>query len=291
VNRVLAYWRAGLLHTDPAGADGFGPGSGDTSGLRHSADYQAPYWSLDGPEANRVLAYWRAGGYHKDAAGADGFAAGKTTVALADVSAGKHGTRTPAPSVTQRAAVSYTPGSVVRVRGTVAYEGDLIALLWRPQLPPGWRIKSATGAGQPEANAREILWTGALPPSPIDISYEVEVPVGEAGLKTLAAEVESLCRGQVNPITTPAGRTLVLASSQEAQGVSQISAVEPQPDGRVKLGVRGRMGQRYAIEASADLRAWHQVGAVAGQEDETAVTVDGASADGAPARFYRTRKE
>ena len=45
-------------------------------GRYHSADYRAPFWTLDGTEINRVLAYWRAGAYHVDATGYDGYAPG-----------------------------------------------------------------------------------------------------------------------------------------------------------------------------------------------------------------------
>jgi len=44
----------------------------------HSADYRAPFWSVDSTEANRALAYWRAGGYYPEPMGHDGFSGTNT---------------------------------------------------------------------------------------------------------------------------------------------------------------------------------------------------------------------
>jgi hypothetical protein len=43
----------------------------------HVADYQSPWWVIDGTEVNRVLAYWRSGAYHIEPLGFDGYAAGE----------------------------------------------------------------------------------------------------------------------------------------------------------------------------------------------------------------------
>lgn len=78
MNRVLAYWRAGAYRIESLGSDGYAPtnrpGLGNTNGIRHSADYRPPYWTLDVTEVNRVLSYWQAGGYVVDAKELDGYA-------------------------------------------------------------------------------------------------------------------------------------------------------------------------------------------------------------------------
>ncbi|MBI5772361.1 MAG: choice-of-anchor D domain-containing protein, partial [Verrucomicrobia bacterium] len=198
VNRVLSYWRAGAYSVNALGADGFAAGSGATNGARHTADYRDPAWLIDGTEVNRVLAYWRAGAYHADAAGADGYAPGAASGFAASSKSAKSFRLASVGGITH-SSTNYTPGSTVTVSCTFTYTGTLLSLIWRPQLPAGWTLVSATGNGSPESQFGEIVWTGSLPPSPITMSYTVQVPATNSGAKQLRGEVESQFTGDINP--------------------------------------------------------------------------------------------
>ena len=70
----------------------------------------------------------------------------------------------------------YTAGSIIHLTNSVTYNGTLLSLLWRPSLPAGWTVLSAPAPGNPEVVAGEIVWTGALPGSPFQLVYNVQVP-------------------------------------------------------------------------------------------------------------------
>ena len=207
MNRVLAYWRAGGYYSEPQGVDGYAPASqpdtSDTNG-RHSADYQAPYHILDGMELTRVLAYWRAGGYGVNAAGADGYA--PTGARSAPQSAGA--------TATQQGTTTFDPAGTLTVAGAFNFSGSLLALRWRPLLPEGWSVVSVQGDGTPELQRGDICWTGALPASPIRLSYSVAVPAGELGARTIRGEVQYFASGMVNAATiAPAPQWIALGAS------------------------------------------------------------------------------
>ncbi|MCL5097593.1 MAG: InlB B-repeat-containing protein, partial [Candidatus Omnitrophica bacterium] len=190
VNRGLSYWRAGAYHLESQGADGYAPGSGNTGGARHAADYREPYWVIDGTEVNRLLSYWRAGGYHVEPLGADGFAPGTTSPSL-------HGLQTSSdPAIQQTGPDQYTPGGTVNITNSISYNGMLLALLWRPQLPEGWTITQVTGTSSPEMQGSEIVFLGALTENPITMVYTVSVPSGSQGAKSVRGEVEYQLPGQ-----------------------------------------------------------------------------------------------
>ncbi|NUQ63569.1 MAG: VCBS repeat-containing protein [Pirellulales bacterium] len=202
VNRVLSYWRAGAYHPNPEGADGYAPGTGATGGaLRHSADYREPYWFIDGTELNRVLSYWRAGGYHVNPEGADGYAPGPALAGGAQlgVQALAVATETVAAVTHEASSTEYAPGGTVTVSGQIEYAGTALSLLWRPQLPEGWTFSNVIGDGTVEVMAGEIVWTGALPPSPVDVQYVVQIPESAGGEQQLRSQVETQFSGQVNP--------------------------------------------------------------------------------------------
>ncbi|MEK7678322.1 MAG: hypothetical protein AAB676_21030, partial [Verrucomicrobiota bacterium] len=124
------------------------------------------------------------------------------------------------PIINQHAAATYTPGNSVTVTNSFIFTNKLLSLLWRPRLPSGWTLASASGSGNPEVNFGEILWTGTLPSSPIKMVYTVQVPAGESGDKQVRAEVEYQFLGMVNPAILSANPDpLGLASDSDADGL------------------------------------------------------------------------
>ncbi len=250
VNRVLSYWRAGAYRANAAGADGYVAGtSGSMSAPYHKADYRSSYWVIDGTEVNRVLSYWRSGGYHVDAAGADGYAPGSAAPAPAsafaigdpqmqansvqasamgsNTGALQNGTATAHHQVRDGVA-TYTPGGTVVIEGTFTFGETITALLWRPILPAGWTIASVAGDGNPECNYGEIVWTGTLPPSPITLSYTVNVSASATGNCDIRDEVEYTASGAANPVTVYAAvDPLVLSGSGGGSILSVTPATRP----------------------------------------------------------------
>ncbi|HMP72730.1 MAG TPA: hypothetical protein PKE55_05645 [Kiritimatiellia bacterium] len=74
VDRVLELWRAGSYGVDVTSVDGYHPGGPEpTHGLRHSADFLSPAWSLSYHEMLRFMALSRARTYRYQADSVDGF--------------------------------------------------------------------------------------------------------------------------------------------------------------------------------------------------------------------------
>jgi hypothetical protein len=246
-NRVLAYWRARAYHL-ASSLDGFAPGPGDTNGATHSADYRAAFWLIDGTEANRVLAYLRAGGYHTDPAGLDGYAPGPSGAGLLARRSPKDGGLV----LVHQGPATYTCGGNIQITNRVEYTGTLLSLLWRPKLPSGWTLLSATGDGNPESIADEILWSGSIPASPILMVYTVQVPAGDHAPKALRGEVEYQASGMVNPVTQYAGPDPLVLVTVRIVGVFPES-------GQISFTLVGEVGRRYRVEASGDLNSWSEV--------------------------------
>ena len=214
VSRVVSYWRAGGYCSDPAGDDGFAatnaPATVNTNGALHSADYAAPYHVIDASEAARVLAYWRAGGYAPDAAGVDGY-----------VPTGQQplgGGEAPSANAQQSATLHYDPGQTLAVTSTLHYTGQLLSLHWRPALPPGYAMAAVSGDGDPELFGGDILWIGALPPSPIQMVYTVQVPLSAVAPQEITAEVTCFLQGQSNPLQAVPAPSLLTVTPADADG-------------------------------------------------------------------------
>jgi hypothetical protein len=105
----------------------------------------------------------------------------------------------PGPVITHQSVASYAAGGSFTVTNSFGYSNTLQSLLWRPHLPAGWTLGSASGDGNPELNFGDIVWTGSLPPSPIQMVYTVQVTSGETGPKQIRGEVEYQFAGMVNP--------------------------------------------------------------------------------------------
>ena len=129
------------------------------------------------------------------------------------------------PVIQHQSPTTYSGGSTFVVTNTFEYADSLISLLWRPKLLGGWHLVSASGDGNPEVNAGEILWTGALPPTPIRMTYTVQVPPGESGTKQIRGEVEYQFFGTANPVTDYASPDpLVLNSTLVEPSITHTSA-------------------------------------------------------------------
>ena len=118
------------------------------------------------------------------------------TIAVAD-SRGEHTT------------AGYLQGRTARIDCTFAHPDAkaLIALLWRPILPSGWRLLSVEGQAAPEIDTGDgtIVFKGAITdlnlPNPLTFSYWVSVPAGVTGPQTIRAEAEYQTAGMANPLT------------------------------------------------------------------------------------------
>jgi formylglycine-generating enzyme required for sulfatase activity len=246
VNRVLSYWRAGKYHFDTNGVDGYGAGAGATNGPIHRADYNQN-WAISGTEVNRVLSYWRPNGYHVDTNGVDGFAIWVTTNIPANVIA------------TQVAPANYSAGGTFWVTNTFSYQGTVLSLLWRPQLPLGWTVISSSGTGQ-ELQFGEILWLGTIPASPIQMAYSVHVPASENATSQIRAEVEYQLQGMVNPAMIYAAvDPQIMSPPSSPPSSSFITGSIIYSNGLFRFSVQTESGRTCIIHTSDNLSQWAPV--------------------------------
>ena len=99
-------------------------------------------------------------------------------------------------------------GATLTVTGQVPYTDTLLSLLWRPKLSAGWTFKRVAADGASEVQGGDILWTGALPPSPVNVQYVVQIPADASGSQQLRSEVETMFQGDLNATLTYPHRTL-----------------------------------------------------------------------------------
>ncbi|HDP35136.1 MAG TPA: hypothetical protein ENN29_08525 [Candidatus Hydrogenedentes bacterium] len=76
--RLIQLYNVREYHCDPAGEDGYEPGTGDRSCAPHDADYNPADWTISFSELLRVIQLYNAPYqmYHASVAGEDGFAPG-----------------------------------------------------------------------------------------------------------------------------------------------------------------------------------------------------------------------
>lgn len=259
MNRVLSYWRAGGYHPESLGADGYAAGVGATTGNRHSADYRETFWVLDGTEVNRVLSYWRAGAYHVEALGADGYAAGPKPAAIVltrSLNTVLGLLQTGGLEAQHSGPAQYTAGGTIRMTNQLAYADTLWSLLWRVNLPEGWQLLSVEGEGNPEKQGSEVLWTGAIPPSPIRWAYILQASPSSQGSQSIRAEVEYQLAGDVNPSS--------LFAQPDPFVLSGSGSSDPSIEIHLHAGilVNGLAGHRYQVEVStnaADPYSWSAI--------------------------------
>jgi len=200
LNRVLSYWRAGGYVPNPEGYDGYAPSAIPHEGaqtVRHSADFMKLYWKINVREANRMLAYWRAGGYRIDPDGVDGYA----PIRLVPFEPKPFGASlfSAGPvSVSSSGESGYVPGETVTITNEVSFDESLMGLAVQYDLPEGWEIINVVAAGSPEWTEDQILWTGAMPASPVTIIITLSVPIGCRGDKSLSGTVDAYVAESIN---------------------------------------------------------------------------------------------
>jgi hypothetical protein len=233
---------------------------------------------MDATEAARVLAYWRAGRYHPDPLGLDGYAPGGTSGLAGMLGPAQSGQS--APVLSQQGPAAYTPGGTVRLTNRFASTDALLSLVWRPQLPDGWRLLSVSGDGGPEAVRGAILWTATTLANDLSVVCTVEVPTNATRAKEIGGEVEYQFAGMANPASA-AANTLRLIQG----GVVEFTHVEHPAEGPVRLSMFAEPGQSFVIEATSDFLHWTPVSTNASVNGTVVVT--DSTAAGHPWRFYR----
>lgn len=101
--------------------------------------------------------------------------------------------RLPAPGLplaTHSCPATCLPGTALPVTAVFNYSGVLNSFAWYPSLPSGWSIGLIKGPGQPVVDASgAIVFTGPIPPSPIQLTYYVQVPAEASGTNFLRDRV------------------------------------------------------------------------------------------------------
>jgi hypothetical protein len=80
----------------------------------------------------------------------------------------------------------------------------LYSVLWRPELPPGWRLLWAKGDGLPIVIGNEILFLGLLTENPLKFVYAVSVPAGATGPQLIRGTADVLLNGMSDPVALAA---------------------------------------------------------------------------------------
>ncbi len=84
-----------------------------------------------------------------------------------------------------------SPGTIT-VTNTFVYPtgSSLYQFIWYPQVPSGWTVTNARGDGGPYLDpSGYIALTSFYLPNPVVIMYDVSVPAGVSGSKSIAADV------------------------------------------------------------------------------------------------------
>ena len=80
----------------------------------------------------------------------------------------------------------------------------LYSLMWTAQLPAGWGLLAATGDGNPELSAGDIVFTGAALTNPLNFSYTISIPANQMGTNFIRGTVTYLLDGMVDTATAMA---------------------------------------------------------------------------------------
>jgi|GEM_PF-3138655 len=122
----------------------------------------------------------------------------------------------------------YQLGAALEISNRFQYTGQLLSLLWKPQLPTGWQLLSAVAVegGQVELNPTKtgIVWLGALPPSPVRMRYTIQAPALATGPVQIRGEVEYQFSGTANPaisFATPDPLTLTPLGNRPPAAIAQ----------------------------------------------------------------------
>lgn len=125
-------------------------------------------------------------------------------------------------NATHRAPPGYPAGGIVTITNELIIPAgaQLLSLGWRPTLPTGWTLQSASGDGDPEVQTDELVFVASsLTVNPLRFEYRVAVPADATGTQSMTAEAEYHLSGAPNPTTLP-----VLPILELTEGVSYQSA-------------------------------------------------------------------
>ena len=111
---------------------------------------------------------------------------------------------------------------------------------------------AASGDGTPEVGNGEIVWTGALPPSPVGMVYTVQVMAAERAPKQIEAEMEYQNNDMVNAVAQNAGLSPLVLRCVNLE----LSGLQ---DGRFVFSIVGEQGRTYRLQASTNLVDWVDV--------------------------------
>lgn len=108
-------------------------------------------------------------------------------------------------TATHTAPANYPVGGLLTISNEFAVPAGtaLLHLVWRPTLPTGWTLQSASGDGAPKIQGNTLLFTDPLTADPLRFTYQIVVPANATGTQTLAAEAEYQTLEMINPTTMP----------------------------------------------------------------------------------------
>ena len=146
----------------------------------------------------------------------------------------------------------YMPAATTTSICEFAYSTNrtLLSLLWRPTLPAGWSVQSASGDGGPQVVGNEILFSGALTANPIQFSYVMSVPGGEAGVKEVTGEVEFHFLNKDDPSTVNADPDPVVVICQsDVPEIGDLTVTSNQ----YVFSWNGVSGINYSVDTATNL--------------------------------------
>ena len=155
-------------------------------------------------------------------------------------------------TATQLADGYYSPGTLT-IHGQINYPGErpLKALRWRPILPAGWSLISASGLGKPAVQEGAVVFSGTLAKyNPVQFNMTIGVPEGMSGTQELRGEIEYTTDVQTNGVTQLASPNLLTLPCQDSPAARlspDFSAVTP------ALRIQGIAGKTYSLQQAADL--------------------------------------
>jgi hypothetical protein len=184
-----------------------------------------------------------------------------------------------------------SPGNlVVNCQASYPIDRRLLSLNWRPILPAGWTLISATGMDNPVTIDGAVVVTGApVENNPVQFNLLIQVPNGELGSQEIRGEITYTLDGMTEPTTDiPTPNPLVILGQESPAPVLTVR----QPSGLPALEIRGGPGQAYVLEQTSYLSPsnyWQWLGVVA-LTNTTQTWLDTQAATNQPMRFYRVRR-
>ncbi len=186
--RVVSLFNAGeysCAQSADSTVDGFIPGAGgNRSNTPHTSDYNPQDWIISFPELLRLVSLFNADAYHYNPEHPDGFAVGSDTNGKRDRRKTEYSVnpKTENVNATRRSVLN---GSFFDITVTIEHPADLLALGFQDTLPEGWQFDSILSGSvhvQPNPGDQGTLDFGwiSVPPSPVTITYRVNVGTGNS---------------------------------------------------------------------------------------------------------------